>query len=355
MPYKIPYQCSCKKNVTKTQKKVGCSICAMYFHIECVGITEEQCRFLSQNKNVFSYICNSCRSTPKEKHNGIAENPTGDIQQGLNDISTEIGKQFEEHNRIFKKQVMASITELEKKIFQLFEQFRVEQTERLNKIKNDNNKKLNQVENAFNKRVCDLEVRNSILQRRLNRADIIIKGLPKSIRKLTEPILNIATQCGVSLSGSDIQHCTYIHNGRSVLVKLNSVQCRDAIMMNFAKKKFLILKDILGGNVSSKVFLRDHLTAAASELVSICRDLRIENKIISYKFINSDVPKVKVTLPNNTHKVLNLQQCTSMISDESVCLNEEMLHNNASTPRSYSSPIGGENFLPLRRSFSPQD
>lgn len=237
------------------------------------------------------------------------------IQQELH----EIGIRFEEHNRLFEQQVYASITALEKKMIDLFEKFRNEQRENLQHLRkeafNNDGGALIYKNSAVDERLNNLEMHNNILQRRLNRADIIVKGLPKHIKNIRVPVLKIASLCGLPISHDGIQHCTYIHNGRSVLVKFNSVQHRDKLMMNFSKKRHLILKDIIGGDITSKVFLNDHLTPAAANLISTCRDLRMENKIIKYKFINTDVPKVRVTMLDNNVKILNLQQCSSMLSE----------------------------------------
>ncbi|KNC31662.1 hypothetical protein FF38_10084 [Lucilia cuprina] len=201
---------------------------------------------------------------------------------------------------------------------ELFERFCTEQREQLHQFRSEsfrNNNTTDLNNTTFDKRLNDLEMYNNILQSRLNRADIIVKGLPKHIKNLRVPILKIASLCGLPISHDGIQHCTYINNGRAVLVKLNSVQHRDKIMMNYSKKQHIVLKDIIGGDITSKVFLSDHLTRVAANLISICRDLRIENKILKYKFINADTPKVRVTLPDNNVKILCLQQCSVMLNE----------------------------------------
>lgn len=322
------YTCSCGKNVTKTQSSIGCFLCGGFFHISCVKVSQEQHRLFCQNKNIFRYVCENCSAPTKENNTNSSVSATN-IQQELHNISVDIGQQFDEHNRIFEKQIQASIAVLENKMLELFDRFKAEQEEKVNKIINDKLCYLQEHENTvMNKRLTDMEHTNSVLQRRLNRSNIIVRGLPRNIKDLRVPILKIASLCGFSLAESDLQHCAYIYKGGAVLVKMNSVHQRDQIMINFSKCRYFLLKDIIGGDITSKVFLFDHLTPAASKLLSICKNLRASNKITKYRYINLDVPKVKITLPNQVEKVVNTDECLDILHNEQN-VNENISNNIA--------------------------
>lgn len=76
---------------------------------------------------------------------------------------------------------------------------------------------------------------NEILQKRLNRCDFIINGLPRNHPNLTNVVQHLFNHLGVEVNNSDINVCFFINNGNSVLVKLNSMYKRDAIMGSYFK------------------------------------------------------------------------------------------------------------------------
>lgn len=359
---KAQCQCQCcKKNVTKTQHSVWCALCKMYYHIECVGVSEEQHKLFCKNKKVFSFICPQCSNRTDKPANVVESQaslePHDDLNQSLHNLTMELEKQFEEHSRMFEQQVYASIAALDAKMVEIFDKFRAEQKAVVENIQLDvthNYDIMKKVDEAASRRICSLERQNSILQRRLNRSNIVIKGLPKNIKELREVFIKIASLCNIFLSKSDIQHITYFSNGKAVLVKLTSVQTRDEIMSNFSKLKYLLLKDIDGGISETKVFLNDHFTPDAANLISNCRKLRDAGLILGYKFINTDVPRVNVLFPNNIRKVLDMRQCLDM-------LNENLISDieNGSVSRSPNgnsrrlcggSSNDGNNYRPCRRS-----
>lgn len=322
---KNAYVCSCGKNVTKTQRSVGCTLCGSFFHIKCVGFTDDQHAVFHKNKVVFSYVCNQCRYD--NDGDNLADPPVSepkqppapdDLSQSMRNLTLELEKQFKEHSRTFEQKVYASIAALDTKMVQLFDKFRKEQKEATENLKAElahNENFMKQMDTSLSKRILSLETQNNILQRRLNRSNIVIKGLSRNIRDLRGMFVKIAACCSISLTNMDIQHITYFSSGKAVLVKLNSVQARDEIMVNFSKIKYLLRKDIEGGDSESRILLCDHFTPAAANLVAISVKLREKRCILNYKFINADMPKVMVMLPNNVRKTLNINDCLDMFNE----------------------------------------
>lgn len=160
-----------------------------------------------------------------------------------------------------------------------------------------------------------MQVHHDVTRRRLNRADIIINGLPAGIKVLRDPIIKIAAICNVMLSPSpsENQHCCYLSNGKAVLVKFNSVHLRDTIMINYHRKDQILLSDVVPEEVASRVFLNDNFNDAAGKLLFVCRKLREQKKILRYKLYSADRPKAIITFLNESVKLLDLQQCADML------------------------------------------
>lgn len=128
------------------------------------------------------------------------------------------------------------------------------------------------VDNVSNGRITSLELTNIILQRRLNRSDIIKRGQPKKIKNLTEPIRRISSLCNICITDSDIHHCTYFI---TVFIYI----------INYNKNRNLLLRNVLCIEYSSnqsKKFVCVHLTDASKRLITMFLNLKSEGKIIRY-------------------------------------------------------------------------
>lgn len=168
---------------------------------------------------------------------------------------------------------------------------------------------------SLENKVETLTTEKNILHRRLNRANFVIRGLPRGIRNLSREVLKIGELCNVDLSMNSIQHCCYFEAGESILVKLNSVQTRDLIMANFQRGPPIRVNDVMGGSSRKRIFLNDHLTPDASRLVFLCRQLLSSKKLKRYTLINGDSPKVKAVMEDGAMKILSIKDCESISND----------------------------------------
>lgn len=297
----------CKNCIKKTEYSVACSGCVDYFHPKCINISDNELR----NNKALKFVCTVCKRK-SDQH----------IGQLLDEVTNKIKKQMEE-------QTQKCLADFQEIVDGVMGTFRVEFMSSLRIVKEDVNackqhimdlerqKKIleNEVRDCKS-RLRNSEIQSSVMQRRLNRADIIVNGLPRSIHHLREPIVNIAKLCKVDLNPADIQHCCYIFGGRAVLVKFNSVHLRDTIMANYFRSNRIALKDVINTEVSSRIFLNDHLTPAASKLVNTCRKMLRSSKINKYVLINGDVPKVRLTFANGSERVCDMEMCERMDADD---------------------------------------
>lgn len=263
---------------------------------------------------MFLFKCPDCvlnnENLPTPSRNvGIAATPSS-IHSG--NVDDEVRKQLDP----FKLEVQKQLHDINKRMEEVVQEMRLDYDKKIKKIEEETmncSALVKQCESRCDNAIQDIEAENDISRRRLNRANIVINGLPRGILDLREPITKIAALCNVELRPSDIQHCCYFNGGKSVLLKLNSVYTRDCIMVNFNKRSSLLLCDVVGGEVRSKVYLNDHLCRATSKLLFVCRKLKRQNKVKKFKLFNADRATVELEMTNGSRKVLNLTECAEML------------------------------------------
>ncbi|XP_073822343.1 uncharacterized protein [Musca autumnalis] len=328
----MPSQCICNvcnEHIAKTKYKIGCTGCPHYFHLDCVGITEAEAR---SNKDL-RYTCVACvRARGGDDVVGVVDHGAdvglvgGDgslprcasvAQSLVVDNSDALRRLKDDLLLSMKRQLDINMAqfmqEFEAKTDVFFESLNTQFAELKSSFAEVNKsvselklsvyevrKTATDMERRLSDRICELEKFNSVLQRRLNRANVVIRGLPDNIRDLRAQIINIAKVCGIQLDRRDLMQCCYISDRRAVLVKFNSVQDRDALMRNFAKKGRILLKEVMENClVESRIYINDHLIKSTSKLIYACRGLLRRKQIKKFRLINGDVPLVEVILPDD--------------------------------------------------------
>lgn len=311
----------CKKNVTDNQYSVGCFLCGEFYHIQCVKITREQHSVMHKLRKNFLYRCPKCSKADvsakvNSKCNELDISTNEQVAQDLDsrfasltasmdqkqlEYKLEVDKLFNDHRSQFEMIINKVREELMAKIVKL--EYEVGNCTAL----------IKHVDKNHTDSIREIQTHHDVTRRRLNRADIIINGLPSGINHLRDPIIKIGMICGVVLTQSDIQHCCYLSNGKAVLVKLNSVYLRDSIMINYHRRGSILLSDILPEGVASRVFLNDNFNEATGKLLFVCRRLREQGKILKFKLFSADRPKAFVTYLDESVKLLDIQQCADML------------------------------------------
>lgn len=325
----------CKKQVADNQYSIGCCLCGQFYHIQCIKITREQHAFMHKHKKDVFYRCTKCakleiaaKANATADGNGISSNDhvTRDLDECFSTLTSSLDDKQAEYKKEVDKLLMNHRSQLEEVIYKVREDL----VAKIGKIKYDLDNctaLIKHVDKNHADAIHDLQLHHDVTRRRLNRADIIINGLPAGIKNLRDPIIKIAAVCNTPLSYSDIQHCCYLSNGKAVLVKLNSVFLRDLIMINYHKKESILLSEILPEGVASRVFLNDNLNDATSKLLFMCRRLREQNKIQKFKIFSADRPKVFLTFMNGSVKSFDIQQCANMLDDDDVAFSLDATTN----------------------------
>lgn len=331
---KKKYVCpECRKAVGAGS--VGCCVCDVYYHAACLKITKEQLSFLHKNKN-FLFKCMKCMSrgisvvadhSAGAKEDMVEQNcsqysgsKTMIIDAEISKCCTELSATLERKQDEYKTALQKEVKDFKNKMEEIVSSFCAQYDAKLRKLEDDLKNYYSVAQHMDKNRstvIQDLELHNDILQRRLNRADIVVSGLPDKIKDLRGLVIKIASLCRVNLDPRDIQHCCYIFSGKSVLVKLNSVYARDLIMANYYKGSPLLLSSIIDEEVRSYVYLNDHLNVTASKLVYICKKLRGLKKIQQFKIINADRPRVEIKMPSGSIKILDLDKCVELLDESS--------------------------------------
>ncbi|KAI8114820.1 hypothetical protein CVS40_12851 [Lucilia cuprina] len=184
--------------------------------------------------------------------------------------------------------------------------------------------KINHIEKSTNSKLHNLEIENNVLRRQLNRADIIISGVPSMLTSadLYTCVKKVGVKYGVDISEGDINTCNWIYNKKSVLVKFNQQLIKYTIMSEYFKTKDLKLSDIYdkANDVESRIFLNHNLTPHASKLHYICQKLRRAGL---------EMPKAVVNLNNDEVKTLSLEQLSLFLKkvEQVVSINKDIMEN----------------------------
>uniref|UniRef100_A0A1A9UEF2 Uncharacterized protein n=1 Tax=Glossina austeni TaxID=7395 RepID=A0A1A9UEF2_GLOAU len=93
----------------------------------------------------------------------------------------------------------------------------------------------------------------------------------------------------------DMNHCTSINKKNEILVKLNSVAVKDLLWRNYLATCMVILSDIIGGEIRSRIYINEHLPPLCRKLNSLCKRIKKNGKINKFTTFNKDLPKASVT------------------------------------------------------------
>lgn len=292
---------TCNTAITKTQGCISCKICSKWIHASCAKLSDKDLIALKAIKSS-AFICASCEYNLTNRHDN--DSIAGDVRNLSKKFDEFIISNKDEQNSIklalddIKGEVSACLSEIKSDITKC-------------------NDRINGVETVAFSKISNLEAGCNALHRRLNRADFLISGLPEGLDDLMAPVIAVAAKFNVDLAKHDINHVCYINGKRNILVKLNSVANRDKIMRQYFKTRTLRVCDIMGttlSDITSRVYLNDHYTPAASFLNTICVKLRRLNIISKFKILNGDKATAKITLLDGKEIIRDIEGCNAILN-----------------------------------------
>ncbi|KAI8118017.1 hypothetical protein FF38_07835 [Lucilia cuprina] len=301
----------CKNPLKRTDEVIKCSFCKKSLHMNCAienspGLNPDAAKYVSNNSEDILYKCMLCKSKKEINLSDIAEKLC-DMEARIQDIPVQIS---------------------------------AEMSTKLDDISNKLNscvEKVNTLEKESYEKFKQLEMENNSLRKQINRADIIVNGIPTKIKSknLINVIMGICKHYNIELKDTEINTICWIHNKKAVLIKFNNIAKRDIVMRKYQEKYDLKLNQIRGifkdiddnkdensvettehedCDIEARVFLNDNLTAAASKLKYLGRKLIREKKIERFKLLNYDYPKGKITFKNGSEKILTLEECGALLN-----------------------------------------
>ncbi|XP_073827001.1 uncharacterized protein [Musca autumnalis] len=345
------YTCPiCSKTIGKVYS-VGCSNCPSYFHPACIGMSEKEvkskkdlvyeCKKCSRKKapscSNASDTCSNSVTTNVDTSSGsstVAPGGNDDIISIVTDVVNDMAAALKAK---IEQRMQSYVADFRSTLDGVVARFREEFLDGLRKVTDDVkncedkigsisttieniNKEIGickssmSVISTLQKRIENMEIQNGILQRRLNRSNIIINGLPTGLHNISEFVARIAAICNVCINPIDLQHCCYFAGGKSILVKFNSVLLRDTIMANYRRGPPIKLNAVIGGNLQTHIYLDDHLTPASARLMYVCRMLRKQGKLEKFILVNGDEPGVNALFPNGNERFLKIDDCERLLA-----------------------------------------
>lgn len=295
MPPSKTIKCvSCSDSITKTQGSIGCKICSCWLHASCANLSDKDLQALKALKSSF-FICTMCQSNLNNNH-----------QQGGSSVADEVRSLNIKFDAFISKNQSELLS-----IKTAIDDIKTEVSSCLNEMKTD-------IAECGSK-VTDLEAENNVIHRRLNRANVVVAGLPEGIPDLVAVVIALGDFYNVSITRQDIHHVCYLRNRKQVLIKFNSVIIRDDVMKEYFKTRSLKVGDLIEGDGSdlvNRVYLNDHFSPAASQLNALCRKLLRLQLVRKFKIINSDKLRAKLTLPNGNEVVRDPLECASLLGND---------------------------------------
>lgn len=300
MPVKDAIQCKiCKKNVTKSQTSIQCAACSSWLHVSCAGVSEDVLAVLNGKQGLY-IKCKDCLVAPTTDVSSLG----GDIRS-IHEKMDRVLKKMDEDRKELHIKLDSAIKDIRTELLSTVTDLRKDISVCHNAIR--------RVESSTEAKMSKLETENNSLHRRINRCDIIINGLPDGLENLLECVIAIGSFYKIILSNSDINHVFYANQNRSIIVKFNSVHIRDSIMKEYFKTRNLLLKNVIGGEITSRLYLNDHLSPASSRLNMLCRRLIKQQKILKFMMVHSDKPRVRLTLLNGEEVTSSYEECLKLI------------------------------------------
>lgn len=273
-------------------------MCLCWFHQSCTEVTDNGFAALAGAKGIF-FKCDCCTITTNSTN--VDETVPGNDVRSLHSKIDLILKKMEEENSDIKAKLDGIKCELSAKVTDL------------QKDISHCNDAIKMVESASLTKFTQMEIESNAVHRKLNPADIVVNGLPEGLGNLDDCVIAIGKFYDIPVSKGDVHNVFYINRGKSVVVKFNSVPVRDSIMRKYFKNKSLCLKDVMECNVTSRVYLNDHMTPANSKLNALCKRLLKEKKISKYWLVHSDKPMVKLTHLDGSVVNVGYKDCIKLI------------------------------------------
>lgn len=294
----------CKTDIGR-KRSLLCTKCHQSIHTNCDGVSKEVFSLLDNNRNLL-YTCKSCMENPPETDDDEIESDS--FKAEMRKEFTAIKNSFRLLGNDLKKDQSDMKTKFESVVCEIRNEISVNMKEIKDEV-TDCIKLVNSNDAITKNKLYELELQNHVLQLRLNRSDIIISGLSDDLTNLNEAVIALSSHLKVSLVPEDVLNVIYIKKKSAILVKFCQIAKRDQIMSAYYKEKALTRSDVEGGNISTRVYLNDNYSSLANKLLRMCWKLAKDGKIVRYSIINREVPKAKLTMPNNSIKILNINEC----------------------------------------------
>lgn len=294
------FKCSiCDEGIGKSHGSIQCKQCNSWLHLQCAEISEKDLTFLKEKSKSFIFICPGCSE-------GHHECSVFDQIKDLKCSFENIAKELRADNNDFKNTMMKMIAD-----------FKNETSLCIKEMKSDIvdcRKLVDEVDASTKSNISKLEIENNALHRRLNRSEVVVRGLPSGLNNLSSAVVSLCKHYNIDIIEQQLNHVCYINNMRQIIIKFNNVDVRDLLMKEYFKTRSLRVCDVLGGEIQARVYLNDHFPPIAARLNALCYKLSRQKLISKFKVLNKDNPRAIITTNDGKRMECDLAGCGNLMA-----------------------------------------
>lgn len=261
----------CFEKINANNTGSRCKDCLRLFHISCCKT--DSTRSLRSKE----FTCNSCATAAKnQKQLSSVLNQLQalkDVPTTLEDMKTDLAA--------FKETTSQQITSL------------------------------NTAQSKLTKAQDVISNRTSHLYKWDFRHDLIISGIPESIRNenILQLVIKTSAVFNQVITIKDIVFCSRMKSG-GIIVKFVSIMLKDEIMRSYMKEKSLNLSQITDLEITSRVFLNHNYPQESQRIMVYCRKLK-KSGLIKKFIINHNDGSAKIIQLNESE--VNVPQIDDLV------------------------------------------
>ena len=312
---------------------ICCDQCNEWFDLGCANIDKVFYDYLSSNDSVCWY-CQSCAPNKSNLVHTVKTLLKEQLNEALGEFRSKLFEELKVYTNVTVdaaiSPLMLTVTSLQAK---LEEDYLSTIKEPLNlldvRVAKIEDSSLRVDVESLQRRVEQIEATRSHANHLNNatsttidrldwhnrRHDIIFNGVPPSI-DLKDFTIKISSKLGLDIMPDDIIFCSRLRKfAGTAVVQFASIGIRDRIMAKYFANCDLTLSQVIGGDVSSRIYLNDNLPPHLLALKRYCLLLKKNRRLLRVIVSNMHV---RIVTPEGKQHTVTTQEEVDLVVNKSV-------------------------------------